>query len=264
MEVTFERRKSVAARWSWRVAVFSAVLFVVAGAGHRYGFVETVPFIAVLGLVAALALLSVLLAAIGMARLWQRGDKGGRAAAKALALVLVVLAPFAWGAFRIATLPMIHDIATDPLNPPLFSQLAGRSGAYVNPISPITPEQAERQMAAYPTITGRRFVVPVDRVLDVTLAALANMRWRVVGKPVVEEGAGEITVEAVAPSLVLGFVSDVAIRITDEGDTTFVDVRSSARYGRHDLGDDATKIERFFAAFDEDLALRSTPANREN
>ena len=139
MEVTFERRKSVAARWSWRVAVFSAVLFVVAGAGHRYGFVETVPFIAVLGLVAALALLSVLLAAIGMARLWQRGDKGGRAAAKALALVLVVLAPFAWGAFRIATLPMIHDIATDPLNPPLFSQLAGRSGAYVNPISPITP-----------------------------------------------------------------------------------------------------------------------------
>ncbi len=140
--------------------------------------------------------------------------------------------------------------------------LAGRAGDYVNPIAPISREQAERQMAAYPAVSGRRFVLPIDRALDITLAVLRDLNWKVAGRPSAEEGMVEVTVEAVAPSLVFGFLSDVAIRITDESDTTYVDIRSSARYGMHDLGGSAAKIERFYAAFDEELALRNTPTVR--
>ena len=41
------------------------------------------------------------------------------------------------------------------------------------------------------------------------------------------------------------FPSDVSIRMTDEGESTYVDMRSASRYGRHDLGDNAARIAGF-------------------
>ena len=44
------------------------------------------------------------------------------------------------------------------------------------------------------------------------------------------------------------------IRITDEGDTCYVDMRSASRYGRHDLGDNAARITGFLTALDAAVA----------
>jgi uncharacterized protein (DUF1499 family) len=46
----------------------------------------------------------------------------------------------------------------------------------------------------------------------------------------------------------------VAIRVFDDSSATFVDMRSASRYGRHDLGDNATRINRFLSDLDDRVA----------
>ncbi len=60
--------------------------------------------------------------------------------------------------------------------------------------------------------------------------------------------------EAVATSFLFGFPSDVVFRLIEEEDGTLVDMRSSSRWGPHDLGANAALIEEFMGALD--LALQ--------
>jgi hypothetical protein len=54
-------------------------------------------------------------------------------------------------------------------------------------------------------------------------------------------------IEATARTLFFGFIDDVAIRITPAGRQTRVDVRSSSRHGKHDLGRNAERVHDLFA-----------------
>jgi len=52
----------------------------------------------------------------------------------------------------------------------------------------------------------------------------------------------------------LGFPSDVAIRLIDEDTSTYVDMRSTSRYGPHDFGDNAARLTSFLAELDLEIA----------
>lgn len=65
--------------------------------------------------------------------------------------------------------------------------------------------------------------------------------------------ADERYVEALATSSILGFPSDVVIRLVEVDDVTIVDMRSASRYGIHDLGANAAQIEAFMNDLDEVL-----------
>jgi uncharacterized protein (DUF1499 family) len=263
MEFHFERRASASALWARRIAVFSAVLLITAGAGHRYGAVDTIPFFWLLGLVAGLALLAVILAGIGFFRLWTNGDRGGRASTRAVLVAVLVLIPFGIGGWRAYTLPRLTDVSSDIASPPLFPTAARRRPADANPIRPATTEEAGAQVLAYPAVTGRRYSQPVDRLNEIIAAVLRQLGWTAAHHTDPQMQAAESLMEAVARSPVFGFVSDVVIRIVDEGESTYVDVRSNSRYGIHDLGDNAEKAERFLAALDAEVALRNMPINVE-
>jgi uncharacterized protein (DUF1499 family) len=58
----------------------------------------------------------------------------------------------------------------------------------------------------------------------------------------------------VARSFVVGLPADVAIRVSNDGDTVVVDMRSTSRYGRYDLGDNASRIVGFLAELDQEVA----------
>ena len=101
MVVLAERRSSRAALWAGRLSTFAAVLFVASGLGHRFGLVETIGFLWILGLVATLALGALILAAAGFFQLWTYGDRGGISSARAIIVALLVLAPFVVSAWRV-------------------------------------------------------------------------------------------------------------------------------------------------------------------
>jgi uncharacterized protein (DUF1499 family) len=72
--------------------------------------------------------------------------------------------------------------------------------------------------------------------------------------PALDDGElREMLVTATATSFVLELPVDVAIRVTGDGETSFVDMRSASRYGRHDLGDNADRIVRFLRELDQEV-----------
>jgi uncharacterized protein (DUF1499 family) len=64
-------------------------------------------------------------------------------------------------------------------------------------------------------------------------------------------GQREGRIEAVARTPVMGFREDVAIRIRAIERGARVDVRSASRYGSHDFGSNARRIERFLTEFSD-------------
>ena len=60
-------------------------------------------------------------------------------------------------------------------------------------------------------------------------------------------------VEAVAHSFLFGFESDIVLRIIEEEDGTLVDMRSTSRFGAHDLGSNASRIIAFMSDLDASL-----------
>lgn len=228
-----------------------------AGAGHRFGMVDTVSFFWLLGIVGTLAIAALCCSAFGFYRLWTRGDRAGRNAAAGALVALLVLAPFLLSAWRLVSLPSLTDISTDVVNPPqLVLAQAERSGA-MNPIVAPTPEDAELQLAGYPGIIGRRYTVAPDLVIQAVLKLAAERGWIVRGAPQMTEGMSDLTVEMTAFTLILGFPVDVAVRVVDEDAAVFVDMRSVSRWAKHDLGDNAQRIERFLA--DLDAAVKTDP-----
>lgn len=248
MVAVYPERRSRAARWSRGSAIFAVILFAVAGAVHRFGRIDTETFLLTLVLAAALVLVALVTFFLAFHRMWTRGDKVGTNLVVAGFFLLLALIPLGVLAYRGVTLPMLYDISTDTENRPLLSAVPNPSRA-MNVPRAMTEQEAEEQLAAYPTVIGHAYTLPPDRIRQIITALVMDRGWRVVrGFPQVVGRSA--TLNAVAGSLLLGFPSDIAIRVADEETETYVDMRSASRYGRHDFGDNAMRIERFFDDLD--------------
>lgn len=250
----FHERTAFPAIWAHRLAAFAVMLMLLSGLGHRTGLVETVPFLWLLAIGGALALAAVALAVIAFVQLWRHGVGNAWRAVSGMLMAALVLAPFAVSAVRMVEHPQLADIATDTADPPAFAVADARRDGAMNPIAPVGAEAAALQREHYPDITGRRYEQAAESVLATIREMIAEREWRLLtpGKP--DTASGSVTVEAVAFSFLLGFSSDVAIRVVDREAATFVDMRSVSRYGRHDLGDNAARIRRFLDDLDERIA----------
>jgi len=251
MRPHIRRRQSISAKWSVRVAFLSAILFVLSGLGHRFERIETPEFLWLLAIVAGLALLAVLLSIKGFTSVWRRGDRGFPSAFWGAVIAFVVLAPFIGTLYQALALPTIYDVSTDITDPPELFAAEQRTER----MNPLVNDEASRgvQSSAYPQVTGRRYEGSPDRILTAVNTVISNNGWAVVqqkGEPGEDE---EILLEVVARTWLLGFTSDVVIRLSDEGETTYVDMRSVSRYGIHDLGENADRITAFMAALDAEV-----------
>jgi len=254
MDEYHERRISHATVWSRRLAVFSFVMLVTAGLGHRFGFIGTADISPVLGTVMLIAGLSLLFALRALFLFYHYGGKGGGSLVFAVLVALLVLTPFGITGYRSVTLPLLNDISTDPDDPPELAIADAQRVAGMNAIEGFTPEKRRMQEASYPAVTGRRYEAPIGQVLEVVIGLLDDRRWTIVSPTEFPADATEMTVEAQAKSPLLGFPADVAIRLIDEDTSTYVDMRSASRYGPHDFGDNAARIEAFLAELDTEVA----------
>jgi len=252
-----DRRVSRSADWARKVSSFSLILLLVACVGHRYGLMETAAFLWVLALVAGLAILALLLAALGFHRLWHYGAKGGRASLVAVLLSALVLAPYGYGVYLYLTHPPLADVSTDLIDPPAFITAQNNRTAGMNPLGRITREEAAVQAEAYPDLTGRRFEASMERVLSALKVALEQQGWRPTRPLPVETEQTRLTVEVYAPTWLLRLPSDGVLRLVDEGETVFVDLRLAQRYFWHDLGSGARRINRFMTALEAEFECQS-------
>ena len=117
------------ATWSRNLAIFSVIAVVVSVLIVRFGFLEMKPALATFFGALALAGLSILVGLAAFAAIWQNGSRGMSRILLALLINAIILAYPVYLGLQYRKLPPIHDITTDPIDPPRFEALARlRSG----------------------------------------------------------------------------------------------------------------------------------------
>jgi Protein of unknown function (DUF1499) len=233
------------ASWSRNLAVFSIVAVLVSIIIVRFGFLEIKPALATFFGALAFAGLSILVGLAGAAAIWQNGSRGISSILLAFLINTALLAYPVYLGMQYRKLPPIHDITTDPIDPPRFEALARlRTGDGANPAVYAGLYSAEQQRIAYPDIETVELGVPVQRAYEITLQLITKRKWLVIDEraPLPPRRTGRI--EAVARTPIMGFREDVSIRVTSDGDDSRVDIRSASRYFESDLGSNAARIRK--------------------
>ncbi len=164
-----------------------------------------------------------------------------------LVAVIVVIPPLQ---FRHAavSVPPIHDISTDLVEPPEFVALRAAREAAPNAVEHPGGQVAIQQRDAYPEIRARRYARAPEAVFVAAAAQVREQGWLLV-----EEDPDSGRIEAVAETTWFGFRDDVVIRVQPDADGARLDMRSASRVGRSDLGTNAQRIDRFLSALDARL-----------
>ncbi|RWX06506.1 DUF1499 domain-containing protein [Rhizobium hidalgonense] len=295
MAIRFDRPVSSAARFSRLLGAFSLVLALAVLIAHRFGGLATPYLVLLLIAAAGFALLSAMLAAVGLRSLWVSGAEGGLAALAALIYAAFPLGIGAMATERYMTLPDIYDVSTDPVSAPDWLSAPKADQIWLKR-NLVTPEDREQQMVAYPELTGRRYEGALDRVLEAVRKVAKQSGFTIVrtsgntepdhdpeekpaapapGDDAVADapgiipvptprpydddvaklirGANGVTLQATNRTLILGLRFDILIRLREEAETTFVDIRVASRYGQHDLGFSAAIAGDYLKALDAEL-----------
>lgn len=105
------------------------------------------------------------------------------------------------------------------------------------------------QTPEYPDIQPRHYAAGRERVFEAVLRAVSRMpRWTLISSPPGQRG---FRVEA--KTMLLRFVDDVTIRLTEHEGGTVVNVRSASRVGRGDFGQNARNIRAFLLELDRQM-----------
>ena len=136
--------------------------------------------------------------------------------------------------------PPIHDVTTDPEDPPAFVAVVARRAGARNPVEYAGPAVAAQQRAAYPDLAPLDLAAPPERVFPAVEAAARDLGWEIVAA-----APAEGRLEATATTAWFGFKDDVVVRVRAKGAGSRVDVRSLSRIGVGDLGVNAARIRAF-------------------
>ena len=147
------------------------------------------------------------------------------------------------------SVPPIHDISTDLVNPPEFVAIAPLRADAPNPVEYAGVEVATQQRAAYPELQTLNYTQSKSELVEATKQVIDHLGWQLVNID-----ADQGIVEATDRTMWFGFKDDVIVRITDNGSKRLVDIRSKSRVGGSDLGKNAERIHKFIEELDGILA----------
>ncbi|MDO8289858.1 MAG: DUF1499 domain-containing protein [Parvibaculum sp.] len=243
--------QSKTAQWGLRLAVLAIVILALAIIGLRYELLDfKIPLLG-LAVAGALGLVALIVSLIGLVITLAGKKSGAGIAIIGLVLAGVAMVPLSTSVIKGGSIPRIHDITTDLVNPPQFVDVVALRASSPNPLDRKDPaDLAELQAKAYPALAPLTLNVPAGVVFEAARGVAQDMGWAIVSaKP--ETGL----IEATATTGLLRFKDDVAIRIVESSTGTIVDVRSVSRVGMSDLGTNAARIEAFLAALKAKLAV---------
>jgi hypothetical protein len=237
------------ARLSRRIAVFALCLVLLALILHRVLLMATPTAVNAVLFGLGLAALGILVGLLAAGSIWFRGRTGAGAAAAGILLGgLLWLWPLAY-ASTFLSLPRLNDVSTDTANVPRFTILSRVRGEGANAATYPGERVARLQAQAYPDIRPLVIDRPVDEVFDLVVNAVRGRRglgWKVLveEQPALRPPKPGL-IEATDRTLILGFIDDIAIRVTGTETQSRIDIRSASRFGNHDLGANASRIRRF-------------------
>jgi uncharacterized protein (DUF1499 family) len=257
----FSDMKSTSATWAGRLAIFALVVAIFSVIVIRSELLEIGPSLATFGAALAFACLAILLALISFIGIWRYGQTGLGSAFLAIFLGGALLPYPAYLAYRTYKQPPVTDVTTNTADPPRFDVIARLRERGSNDYS---PEQAQKQRAAYPELETLQVSAPVQITYDAAMSVVNKRKLRVVDARAPIAGRRDGTIEAVARSPVMGFRDYVMIRVRPAGSDSRVDIRSAARYPFLDFGgSNASRIRALSEEIDDAAGLAQGKVERE-
>ncbi|MDR3493703.1 MAG: DUF1499 domain-containing protein [Ancalomicrobiaceae bacterium] len=247
-------RTSRAALWSRRLGGIAVPILLVTLIEHRADVIETAHALVLVAVATTLGIAALLSAAFGFHVIWERGFVGARSASLGVVYGLMALAPAIYGGYAAATHPTLSDISTDWVDPPLFREVAFARVGSSNGVDPPPPEKIQLQKAVYPDIVTRRFGIGTEQLFNAAKKVVDRNGWKVLQVLQPKEDGDRGRIEAETHTQLLGAEEDVVIRILADSAGAHLDMRSSSRFGTHDMGQNAERIRSFFAALDTAVA----------
>jgi uncharacterized protein (DUF1499 family) len=252
-----EEPYSTAAIWCRRLALFAVVVAGIGIALARLGIVDPLSGVSVLAAALLVACVAGLFGGAAFVIIWRTGRRGVGVTLAGLFLVACLLALPAYLAVQAIRLPIQNDASTDLVDPPDFSRssvaLAARGG-HVNGELPEAWREAQRK--AWPDLQPIVIDLDIGETWQLVQGTVAALRWKVIERQPPGGRQGNARLEAIDTSLLFGFPDDVTIRLRPAAGQTRVDIRSASRYGRHDFGDNARRIQKFATELQAQLDAR--------
>lgn len=151
-----------------------------------------------------------------------------------------------WQVQQARSLPPIHDITTDTVQPPAFVAVLPLRADARNSADYGGADIAEQQHRAYPDLQPQHLALAPAAAFDAALGSARSMGWDIVASD-----AAQGRIEATDTTLWFGFKDDVVIRVRADGDGSRVDVRSVSRVGQSDIGTNARRIRAYLSRLRE-------------
>tara|TARA_B100000768_G_scaffold139786_1_gene131152 strand:+ start:83 stop:841 length:759 start_codon:yes stop_codon:yes gene_type:complete len=188
---------------------------------------------------AVLAVIGLFLGIIAYAVCLRKGLRAERSGILiGILLSAVILAQLGVQYAAVTTVPAIHNISTDTIDPPAFNKLVAiREAEGANPLVYDAELLAEQQQVAYPKVKTLISAEPTKVLFTEAMVVLEDL-----GLEIVNEDTAAGMIEATATTFWFGFKDDVVVRIRSTANGSLIDVRSVSRVGQSDLGANAKRI----------------------
>jgi Protein of unknown function (DUF1499) len=237
--------------WARRMALFSLAAALLSIVIVRSGLLEIGPALVTFAGALACAVIALVLALAAFVVIWKHGLRGLGHSLGAIAIGLTLLAYPTYLSLRAYKLPRIHDITTDPVDPPRYEVLARIRPRNANSVNYEGLTVAQEQHAAYPEIEALEDDTAPQAAFTAALGVITKRRWLVVDQRPPQPPRREGRIEAVARTPIMGFRDDVVVRVRPTRDGSRIDLRSSSRYGSFDFGTNAARVRALIDDIDE-------------
>ncbi len=234
---------SFLAKWTSRIALFSAVAALVTAGLHRLHLLPTPVALTIAYIVIFCAGLSLLMAFVAGLDIWVTGRQGAARVfcGAIVALGLLAIPAGVWAmSFK---WPPINDVSTDLDEPPEFTEAKDERPADANLTDYPGDAFATIQRAHYPDLKSLVLPRPTEESYELVLQALAKLKLKTTLEvPPEDEQDAPGFIELSDQSQILGLVDDIIIRVLGEDGSSRIDVRSASRYGDIDFGRNAAHV----------------------
>lgn len=238
------------------VGLIAVIMAISAGFGSRWGWWHFGIGFLILRYAVYVATAAAVISLLGM--VVSRPGNGKRGMWLAFLGLLVsspvIGVPISWMSTA-RSVPAIHDITTDTVDPPQFVAIIPLRTNASNPTYYGGTVIAAKQRAAYPDIQPLIVKSVPSIAFKNALKVAKQLDWKIVAT---DPNLGRI--EASDTTFWFGFTDDIVIRVLSMGSGSKVDIRSESRVGLSDVGTNAARIRRFIKAFKK-LKLQDASTN---
>lgn len=229
---------------------------------HRFAGLSTPVALNLIAVALGGAAVAALMSLISLFDIWRNGRRGASAAA--VTLVLAGLFSL-WPAYLLGeamSSPMLSDVSTDAAEPPAFEGLARARGYGANSLTYAAAQLAPTQQEAYPDIAPVITPRPLPEAFAIAREVVKKSGLEIAAEEAPSRSGSAGRIEATETTLIMGFVDDIAVRVTGDERISRIDIRSQSRYGLHDLGRNALRVRQLIKDLHMSLDA-SAPAPKE-